>query len=222
MAGEYCTANGIGVVIADIRMPRVGVWHADLVLDTMDAGPFGEGAKVVLVAGGETFRGTVRRSGVFKGALHLRMVGGAGGLTTPLSAKSYRGVPLRIPLQDILTAAKETLAPTADAASLATVLQKWACVAQAAGEAVAALLPAAGDGLAWRILKDGTFWLGREAWKPRAVEPQMLHEEPALGRVEVDAQPSIVPGDSVGGAHVSYVEHHFGARRLRTKLWLET
>ena len=84
-------------------MPRVGTWTADLAVDAL-AAPTG-GVELLAHDGALRLVGTTVRSGLAAGAATLRAVGGAGGLGRDIRAQSYRLLPLRVPVGDVLTAA---------------------------------------------------------------------------------------------------------------------
>jgi hypothetical protein len=223
MTAAYCTANGYAVVSGTISRPRQGAWRADLRVDVADPALLTGKVTIALGAGSQRFVGTARRVGAYFDSCYVRVVGGAGGLTRSFGPKSYRGVPMRIPLLDVLAAAGETLAPNSDSAALSTVLPFWQAVAQPANGAMASLIKAAAGAVTWRVLPDGTVWVGPETWPAsKLVNYDEIHFEPHLGRAELAADdPSIAPGETFEGRRVSYVEHQVDARRLRHLVWSE-
>ncbi len=221
MTAPFCTANGYPVVSGTVSRPRQGAWRADLRVDVEDPGRLA--GRVTIVLGGRTFVGTARRAGPYLGATQVRVVGGAGGLARSFGPKAYRGVPLRLPLLDVLGVAGEALAPSADPAAMATTLVFWQAVAQPAGQALASLVQAADGAPTWRVLPDGTVWVGRETWPAcRLADFDQTDEDPELGRLELAAdEPAIDPGQVFLGRRVSYVEHQVDARRIRHLVWFE-
>lgn len=215
----YLTANGQDVVAADVFLPRTGVWRADLTLQTADAASFAPGTRVTL-AGALGLTGTVRRSGLSVGHVFLRMVGGAGGLAAELAPKSYRSISLKIPIGDILSDAGETLDATSDAGILASALNFWSRSRGPAGSALNALTFSADA--TWRVLPNGNIWVGTESWPTSSMKYDLLLDEPSLGRFQFFAvTPTILPGQTLDGRRISYVEHHFDARSLRSRAWVE-
>lgn len=213
--------NGEAALWGELTVPRVGVWHADVSIarpgdELALAGP------VELSVGSTTWKGTVRRSGENKGTIVTRVVGGADGLSTPIAAKAYQGVPVRIPLEEILQEAGETLAPSTDPAILGTILYNWSRSAGTAGNALAALLQVAGA-TTWRILPDGTLWIGTDTWAPTSLDDHVyLSASPGPGFVEVFAgDPRVFPGETFRDRKVSAVSHRFSDRKLRTRIWFE-
>lgn len=223
---SYVKANGADVMTATIHVPRIGVWHADLSIDRSDLRLFGEGAPVALSAadGAIQWRGTVRKSGLTRGTLFARIVGGGAGLNQTLRAQAYQTTTLRIPLLDILTLAGEKLSPKADTAVLGKVFNRWARGNTTAGQSIASLVESAGPDVSWRVQRDGTFWIGRELWTPNPLKYDLISDEPTLNRFRFASSgpPDIQPGQSlIDGRHVSYVQHSFDARLLRTTVWVE-
>lgn len=214
------TLNGARVLEGTIARPRVGAWHADLVVDAATAIT---GAVTLASADGAlSLRGAVVRGGVQNEVLEVRVVGGAGGLGRELAAKAYRGATVRMVLADLAREAGEAVSSTIAATVLDTALDAWA---RERGTAVAALRALADTlGLAWRVLADGSLWLGAETWAAVEVEHALLRDAPAEDRVELATEhlpAGLAPGTTFLGRRVSYVEHHVGAAEATTVVLFE-
>ncbi|MBI2388632.1 MAG: hypothetical protein HYV09_03360 [Deltaproteobacteria bacterium] len=215
---SFCSLNGLRVLRGSLTLPRLGRWHADLVVDTNApltgrvTTTFGEGAM--------SFAGTVYRGDVFQDSFHCRIVGGANGLSKELPAKYYRGVPMRLPLQDLLAECGETLSASADEAVLARLLQKWT---RTRGPAAHALAELADLGEAsWRFMPNGSLWIGREGWLEVDFPHQLLRSDPTDDRIEIASDlPLLRPGTVFAGRRVSAVVHSFGPDKTRTEAWIE-
>jgi len=225
----FCSVNGFTVLDGSIYLPRVGVWHADLSVDTFDTltGP------VTVQLPSQTLQGRATRSGSDAARrLRLRVVGGNAGLASVVTPKSYGSVPLRIPLTDALTAAGERLSPTADTSLLNTQLAAWSNMAAPANSVIASLLQAVPGNPAWRVLIDGTVWVGFETW-PVVTLPDtvLISSDPENGRVTIASDaPAILPGVSfsylvpgVGqvSKQVSYLQHLISSGMVRTVFFSE-
>jgi hypothetical protein len=214
------TCNGAAVLSAVIRVPRVGAWVADLVVDVAEAP---RGAVTLASADGAlSVRGTVVRGGPTLETSALCVVGGAGRLAAEVPPLYYRGVPTRLPLGDLLREAGETLSATAQAAVLDRLLDRWVRERAPASTALGLLLDAVG-GL-WRVLFDGTVWVGEESWPVVELEHDLVSEDPAGDRVTIatDALPAALrPGTTFRDRRVSYVEHGFNATDAQTTVWFE-
>lgn len=214
---SFAEANGHAIASATIALPRVGVWHADLILDTHERL---QGA-VQLKAPGLDLRGTVVTSGVWEQRSVARVAGGAHKLGTTLPAKHYKGVPLRLPLGNILTAAGERLAATSSSAILDAYLPAWVRREDRAGAQLDRLLD--GTGATWRALPDGTIWVGTETW-PASKEPEedVLEQDDIRGsEVHGSTRLAILPGTTYRQRRVSYVEHTIDTATVRTALTFE-
>lgn len=211
--------NGEGVVSLALRLPRIGVWHADITL--VPSAPLPEG-RVTLDAMGTKYSGTVLRAGVSCQLPVARIVGGAGGMSKAIAPRSYQGVDVRLPLTSILSAAGETLSAAADSTMLARRLPFWIQMAASAGEALGLLLRTAAVP-AWRVLADGTVWVGAENWPAsKLADFSILSEDLRLGVHTVFAEePSVFPGETWADQRVSVVEHRFSRERLQTFIWTE-
>lgn len=211
------TANGLPLVEAKVCMPRVGVWHADVVLDGDEklVGP------VTLQLGATVLKGTARSWGITFGRAMARIIGGAAGFRSTVPAKSYRDVPLSIPLKDILAAAGETLSGKAETAALNTHLPTWILNEEQGGVAMSLLVQAAA-GASWRVLEDGTVWVGQETWGKIEVECDELAFDPVLLRgIYTARSPDFLPGTTFNGGRISYVEHRIHNAKLHSTLWFE-
>lgn len=220
------TVNGVDVLEARITMPRIGAWHADLVVNSEAAL---EGRCTLAIDGGLTLVGTATagRSGVFAGTAYLRLGPGADGLGKLARAQHYRNVALSVVLRDLLAAAGETLAASADAALLRTQFVAWTQRRSTVGESITALVadrrrPAA----AWRALPDGTIWVGPESWPDAGLrdpdDVQELAALPPAAVVELGVEaPRLLPGQTIGGRRVSAVEHLVRDGAVRTTAWMQ-
>ncbi|HUB09466.1 MAG TPA: hypothetical protein VMB50_20850 [Myxococcales bacterium] len=220
---SYLTVAGVDGLRARIGIPRVGVWHADVALDTDDPSAIQDDQAVELILdnGRLTLQGAVRRASVAYGTTLARLVGGAGGLPQPVPAKAFAQVSLQAVLQDTLQAIGEQLSGSADPNTLALFLSSWTREGTAAYRAVAAL--AAEAGVPWRLLQDGSLWLGPETWPSSSVKHyEVLSWDPADSRAEMSSDdPGLWPGTTWEGGQVSYVEHRIDPDKLRTKVWFE-
>jgi hypothetical protein len=222
----FALLNGAPVFHGTISIPRVGAWTADLAVDKHEAIT---GACKLVIDGGLTLVGTAARTGVWQDTARLRVVAGGAGLGKVAKPRHYRRTTMRVVLQDLLGAAGEKLSPTADAGTLALTFPAWVTLAQPIGRMIAALLedtrlPAA---TAWRMLADGTLWVGAEAWPDSGLvnltDYQDLAEVPEEGTLELGVEaPRLLPGTVLGGRRVSYVVHRIDGGGARTSVWVES
>ncbi len=169
------SVNGAAVVKGSVVLPARGAWIAELELDADDTLPTGQHA-ATLDLGSQSLTGTVAtdRQGVYAGKLTARLVGGGNGLATILTARKYRGVPLSIPLTDILNETGERLSSTSASATLTYPLPHWARARGPASSALECLLTAAGA--TWRILPDGALWVGVNTYPAATFDGEVIEE----------------------------------------------
>jgi hypothetical protein len=211
------SCNGIRVNSGEIVMPRVGTWIADMAID--GAPPTGA-CTISVNDGAVVFRGTVVRPSSFRERHSVLVVGGAGGLSSYIPHTHHRAVPVETPVKAILSAAGETLSSTSDAATLRKRLDAWSRRAGTAGDALTTLLDDVGA--AWRVLDDGTVWVGAETWPAVTVAMQVTGDGGSMDSAEVATDlPVLRPGTTVGGRKVSTVIHRFDPSRVRTRLLYE-
>lgn len=218
------TANKLAVIESTIVMPRMGDWTADLVIDTQAALT---GRVTIEIAGGLTLVGAVRRGDVFADTGHTLITAGNDGLRRTVRPKHYKDPNLRTVLADLLRAANETLSSTADSATLATSYPAWTTVAQPVGDAISALLQDRRLNVMWRMLPDGSLWLGPELWPDSGLREiadyQILNEWPHEGKLEIGVEaPTLVPGVLLGGRRLSHLSHRITDGSVRTNVWVET
>lgn len=215
--------NGHGVVDGRIWFPRTGAWHAELRVDSTDPVT---GAVTISIADGRlVLRGTVWRGAEYVDTSFLNIVGGAGGLRSIARARAYTQTSLRIVLGDLLAGAGEKLSPTSDAATLARPLAAWTTPALPVGQAIARALRSAAPTASWRVLPDGTIWVGPETWPDSGLttdDYQIMDEDPRQLTAELGVEaPVLLPGTTLAGRRVSRVEHVIGAEGVRSIVWFE-
>lgn len=211
---------------ARLTFPRKGIWQADVKLDTDEelAGP----ARINIDDGKVVLNGTVLRAGAWVGTGYVRVVGGAGGLSKIATPRHYSGPSVGVVLSDLLRQAGETRSGTSDASVLGRRLDAWTTSAIPIGQVISLLLKTAvGTGEAtWRVLPDGTVWVGIETWPDSGlvedVDYQTLAEDPGniTARLGVET-PLVFPGMSLGGRKVSYVDARLDSPATRVDVWFE-
>lgn len=230
------TVNGFPLIKGEIRLPRVGVWSADLKIDTLSTVGVGGAVTIASTDGKFSYAGVAYREGIYTNTLTMRVIGGAGGLSpapggigSVLPAKFYQGTSIGTVLSDILTACGETLAPSSDQTVLGTGLTKWTRIQGSGKRAIQHLF----DNVAtsWRTLPDGTFWVGTDTYPPAPSTPfDLLDRHFGEGRVIVGSQqPFVSPGTlltmivdgTAATENVSNVTHMIEGDRLRSEVWFE-
>jgi len=201
MSGTILSCNTSNVVYGRIRMPRVGLWDAQLKLDTSTSFAQGQSVTIATASDPTTFSvvGTVMQAGVFDGVTQVRAIGGGGGLSIVVPAKSYQGATVKMVLSDLLAAVGEKLSPTSDTGAMRTVLKFWSRTAGRANVAFYRVLEEL-PGIAWRALPDGTIWVGTETYPaaPTKISLTLRERWFGEGRAVVSAQyPFLLPGYTV-------------------------
>jgi hypothetical protein len=221
------TINDVGVISGKVIRPLQGVWSADLVVDSIDG--FGAGTKVTIKAdNGYSLTGVIDpdRTGAFLDAMHVRVIGGAGGLTKASTARSYiqPGAFVRDVVNALCSDAGETLSATTDASFLTANLSAWAIVG---GNTVArnlrALLDIVSPSSSCRILSDGKLWIGSESWPTSDTIVEVINQDPKDGSMMIGMDsPFIEPGMNLTGVgHVGMVADTIESGRLRSRVWLD-
>ncbi len=214
--------NDNAVISGSIVLPQRGAWHADLVVDT-DEAPEGE-VTLSIASGDDTVEltGYARRKGLWQLRATVRVVGGAGQLGTVIDPRYYTDTDVETVLGDLLRDAGETLSDTVSSDLRGVSLAKWTRKGGTAGAALDAL--ARSLGLPWRVLLDGTVWLGEDSWDAIDLEADVLNERPAQGimLIATDSFPAgLLPGKTFSDRHVTGVEHTIEASKTRATVYFE-
>ena len=211
------TANGFDAIETRLTVPRTGAWHADLIVDNPTA-LTGQVTLVIDANDGspQTLIGTAipARTGAFVDTAHVRVIAGAGGLGASATPKHYNGVSVSVVLGDLLAAAGETLSSTADQTVLSTGLDAFTATAAPIGTLITLLLAAAAPGASWRMLADGTLWVGTDTFPAQTIDASLyqIREDAAETNsmhILVDAPLPLV-GTTFDGRQVSATEAHVG------------
>lgn len=219
------TCAGADVLRLRAHLPQRRAWWAWLDLDTATT-PTGQ--VTIAAAGGLTLVGTVKKpSGVFLDSARIRVVGGAGGLDAVLSPSAYENAQLLDPLNAVLGATGEKLSTSVMPAITSVLLPKWTLTAASAARSIDALCSAAGTALGkdvvWRVLGDGTIWLGAESWPAQAMPDgaDVLDQDPDEGRFVIGStSPFLLPGVNLDGVgNVIGVDHWVTHDRVRADAW---
>lgn len=208
-------AKPIEPITAQIRMPRMGAWHADI--STSDEETLS--GLTTFTVDGVTYVGTVKpsNSGLDGTRARCRVVGGRGGLSTKVQAKSYSGgagTRVGTIVADILKDCGESLSDLSDAELLERRVPRWHITEGLASHALVKLADAVGG--AWRVLRDGTLWFGVETWPEVSPEGLIVDEDWSEGAITFAAEaPNMIPGTVFQGQRIELVVHELG-ETLRT------
>lgn len=212
--------NGIGVVAAEFSLPRLRAWHVDATVNTADASLVTGAVTITILDGQLTMRGRGKVVGDYLDTVRVRVVAGAGGLAREAAPRYYQQTTLRIVVGDLLRAAGETLAASSDQTILNTLLGAWTVKGGTVADALELLLSPLGA--SWRMLADGSFWCGRETWPDAGVEVTVERRDSARHQLQLSMEaPLLLPGTTLNGEHVSYVEHNVTSDGVSSRVWLE-
>ena len=166
------TCAGSDVLRGRIRLGIRGPWFAELELDTatMPSGGVTPCCNRWHLSRGKRHRGS--RPAFFLDTAHVRLIGGAGALGTRAKPSAYTGAVLHDALSKLLGDAGETMSTTISSDILGVSLPLWTVVDSSTVTGIDNLCGAAttalGASVGWRVLSDGTIWLGVESW-PAAI-----------------------------------------------------
>ncbi len=221
-----------------LTLPRRGMVPAHLELSA-DAAPLvGEAATITLASetgAAQTFTGIIRRAAPWAGRSRVVFVLGAGKLRDTLPSRDHVGGAL--PVTALLVAAGiadasgETLSPLSVDLLASLTLSRWVRAgADAAGEggtAIEALdtlcsrlaLVAGQPELTWRILPDGTLWIGVDAFAEGGDTGNVFDDDPDDGAI-ICAPPAATlrPGTTINGRLAERVTYRIEGGALRAEV----
>jgi hypothetical protein len=201
-----------------VCLPRIGAWHADVVVDTAVAF---EGPVELVIGTAATLQGTIVRGESYLGVFRARVAAGAGALTLELAPRHYQAPTLGAVLGDLAQDAGDALSATIAADLLSTPMAYWTRLRGPAGQLLRALVERATPAeTAWRYLADGTLWLGAETWPDAGIETREISRTPedAVINLGLD-QPFVEPGTTIGDDRVDYVEASICPDTVRARVW---
>lgn len=211
----------------EIRMPYVGAWHGEV----QSSGDKPLSGAVTLTDGDQVFIGYALRSQVEVGRIKTKVVGGPGRSTNgaqsafgvKLAAKNYSsGVTARTILSGILSGIGASLSSAVpdDEATIGRFLNRWQRTNSTAGREITAVLQRVGA--IWRVLDDGTVWVGAESYPTADIEAEVLDQNMIEGAFELAPEkPNLRPGVTFQSTQIKYVVHTAGPAGLRTTARLE-
>ena len=220
MSGD-ATLNGLDTVRGDLKLPYSGAWTAEIELNA-DSVPTGN---AVLELMNQTFRGSVIAdpldatqvlSGESGGWYRCRIIGGAGGLDKPVTPLEWSGgAAVSAVLLHILSAGGETQATTIAPDILAKVLPQWSITRGTVRGALSALCETLS--IIWRVLDDGTVWIGTPTTTPITPPNYILTEiRPETGASQLDLNSAeLRPGHVFDGLTARQVVYSWEGSQLR-------
>lgn len=201
-----------------VMMPLVGAWTADV---SVDSATNITGEVTLKIGEVLVLTGFVRRGGEYVQKGVYRLVGGYGGFNKTTPAKSYRAASVSVVLSDILQAGGEAISLASDKDVMDAVLTNWTTPEQKVGQALSSLVDSQAD-RNWRVLPDGSVWVGKESWPVIGVTGNILSQDVEYGRAVLDLpRPNLIPGMAMAGRRISDVQYDLSPDQgVRTTIWM--
>lgn len=233
MASEFhISLNDQDLTRLRLRLTLYGAWVAECVHSDPSVVPsVGDPASITL-ASSQMFVGTVARVAALQDQSYdTLVVGGGGGLSTSLPVLQLVGPTVGLVLDQAFRdgSSLESLSSTVDASLLSTQLQSWRRPVRTLGRELDAVCSSLSTGTSWRVLSDGTVWIGTvpPSTPVQAVvqDYDVMSWDASQGLVVIAAEdPTVLPGQSwpdVPGT-IGTVIHDVTAERTRSELYLSS
>lgn len=210
------------VVRGTVTFPLRGAWSASLVLTGTSAPAVG--SSVTLSLGTSTFVGTVATSDKDAGNLvSVRLLGGRGGLGAQVSPQGYFAATVELLLTQALAVGSESISKLSDRDLLGTSLPFWSryqgTVAEALVQIADVVGAMTGSAIGFRVLSDGSVWVGRETWAALELGDVVDGESPAEQWMTVALEAgTVLPGVTIKGRQIREVVYTVDEVRLRARL----
>jgi hypothetical protein len=214
----FAELNGFAVTRGAISLPRIGIWSARLTLDAEEL-PLGP-ATLAVGTPPVTLEATVLRPALMGQAAEVLLVGGAGGFSKRVAPKDYQDVPIRVVLADLLSEVGERLSSASDPNLDTLMLPRWTRMGGPARDAIVQLSETLG--VSWRVLPDGSTYVGRETYPKSTSKGEVLERVPGEDLMVVATESvDILPGEVFDGRRVSYIEYVISSAQVRSTIWCE-
>ncbi len=214
---SYATLNDTRITKASIVLAYVGVWIADVTLDTVATLP---STGLTLVFGSLVMTCAVKRTGKDEGASAARLYGGAGGWRKELPPKQYLlagGVKLKLVVGDAAAECGESVEVLQDRSLGTGFIRDLA----SAGHTLNTLAPT------WYVRADGKTIVGDRVTTPITSKFSVLNFDRAHGLAELstDAPEDWTPGrifeHSGEGFAIKWVRHAIDQEKTRTHVMVQ-
>lgn len=223
MAGY--SLNHTSIVEASVTLHRTGCPVAVVSTTEPVVPTLAEGSAVSLELDGLTMVSTVLRGGDFNGQTRVELVGGAGGMRKAATLASYSNAAWSQIVGDLLSDAGETLSDTVAAGTLADAPEGWTVGAGTVSSALTAITDELG--CVWRVLLDGTVWIGVDDYpEMQLTDATLMAYDPDFRLAKIGiASPELVPGRSISiqdvGGNVSTVDYDIRTEGYRMRVLFE-
>lgn len=207
---------------ASLLLPYRGNWtcyYAQAASNTLISG------QCKLVYLDKTLPAYVIQTGINEGRVSGVLCGGYGGISKTLKAQFYDKVhAYRIPIEDMMSESGEYLSKTSTASVLIQSVPQWARKVGRMGDQLSDICDF--DGSLWRVLTDGTIFVGKDVWpNAAAFDYTLLTISPAFVNCSLSVRAlGLVPGvkfnvkDNVF-LPVGCVEYTMTPNKSMAKVW---
>lgn len=208
---------GRAVTKGEIRLPLTGAWTAELEVQGTELLT----GSVTLTVGDVDFTGTAKSEADQGNLVSVSVVGGADGLGTECPPRHWTNstspVSVRSILEDALGIGGERLSSDADATTTAVELAHWMRMRCTVADSLRGVLgPRAAN---WRLLPDGSVWVGPETWPTVDPEHVVVGEQPTEAMLTIAIESADVrPGMTFLGRQVSSVTYTVDDAAIRAHI----
>lgn len=196
---DLSLANELPMLACALTERARGNWTADIEVATEET----VSGAVALVLQGVALSGHTVRGGLDGGVWRGRIEGGNGTMRKHLASRYYVAAVVRTVLSDIVSDSSEALSLEIAPSIMSASLARWARPSGPVERAVDDLATKLGVG--WRVLRDGSVWLGAERFEQPDIEYTEISRS-RLDTVTIAPQvPLVGPGNLFDGRKVGDV-----------------
>lgn len=201
--------NGLPILETIVMLHRTGCWTADVITSdpAQVAGMSLQPAALSL--GAMQLSGFFLREGQWRASEYARIVGGKGGLRKTAKPQGWSNAPIQTVVSSLLSSVGESLNPTV---ALSGSFPSWSVNAEPVSIALTRIVDAIGGDTVWRVLIDGTIWIGVDTWATATLTNATVEDIfPEQRKIQIGiVAPELLPGSTYRsdygyGGHVSTV-----------------
>ena len=199
------TLNNNRIARGTLEIPNQGIWYfGEMIIDTDTT--INEGSDVTIQFMDKTLSGTFVDAENYAGYVKGSVIGGKNTMSNVIESIGYAGITLGQIVRDVASLTGHTFNLQSDASLMAISLVRWDKIKAKASDIIDKLLePQIKDGrkAIWRIMLDGTLWVGYEDYPEVTIKYELLDKQTQKGYWLFNNEEQVIePLQSVSGQRI--------------------